>query len=90
MLNPSNAGMQVPMGAVGTTQPSAPNISSTTNIDPSSMKRAYAALGLPYGKQSATQTQAQILGQQNPQSQTHQQQLRPMNTLGNARFVLKF
>ncbi|XP_060748114.1 CREB binding protein b isoform X2 [Tachysurus vachellii] len=82
MLNPSNAGMQVPMGAVGSTQPSAPNISSTTNIDPSSMKRAYAALGLPYGKQSATQTQAQILGQQNPQSQTHQQQLRPMNTLG--------
>ncbi|KAK3520326.1 hypothetical protein QTP70_021365 [Hemibagrus guttatus] len=82
MLNPSNGGMQVPVGAVGTSQPSAPNISSTTNIDPSSMQRAYAALGLPYGNQSAAQTQAQVLGQQNPQTQKHQQQLRPMNTLG--------
>ncbi|XP_058266335.1 CREB binding protein b isoform X2 [Hemibagrus wyckioides] len=82
MLNPSNGGMQVPVGAVGTSQPSAPNISSTTNIDPSSMQRAYAALGLPYGNQSAAQTQPQVLGQQNPQTQTHQQQLRPMNNLG--------
>ncbi|MCJ8739495.1 hypothetical protein PDJAM_G00047830 [Pangasius djambal] len=82
MSNPTNAGMQASMGTVGTSQPSAPNISNTTNIDPSSMQRAYAALGLPYGNQSATQTQAQVLGHQTLQTQPLQQQLRPMNTLG--------
>lgn len=85
MLNPTNAGLQVPVGisTMGPSQPSA-QISNTTNIDPSSMKRAYAALGLPYGNHSATQTQAQVLGQQTPQTQPHQQPLRPMNSLGNA------
>lgn len=85
VLNPTNAGMQAPLGTVGTSQTSAPNISSTTNIDPSSMQRAYAALGLPYGNQSPTQMQAQIMGQQIPVTQPHQQQLRPTssNSLGN-------
>ncbi|KAI5628801.1 CREB-binding protein isoform X2 [Silurus asotus] len=82
MLNPTNAAMQAPMGAVGTSKPTAPNISSTTNIDPSSMQRAYAALGLPYGNQCATQTPAQVLGQQPAQTQPHQQQLRTINSLG--------
>uniref|UniRef100_A0AAQ5ZVZ8 histone acetyltransferase n=1 Tax=Amphiprion ocellaris TaxID=80972 RepID=A0AAQ5ZVZ8_AMPOC len=55
--------------------------SATTHIDPSSMQRAYAALGLPYGKQSTAQVQGQGPAQQNPQGPQHQQ-LRTMNQLG--------
>ncbi|XP_062840923.1 CREB binding protein b isoform X2 [Trichomycterus rosablanca] len=80
MLNPTNTGIQTPMGTVGNTQPTAPSINSATHIDPSSMQRAYEALGLPYGNQSASQTQG--LGQQTSQNQSIQQQLRTMNSLG--------
>lgn len=78
MLSSPNTGMQAPLGPVGTSQPAAPAISSGTHIDPSSMQRAYAALGLPYGNQPAPQTQ--VTGQQ--PAQTQQQQMRSMTALG--------
>ncbi|XP_026065853.1 CREB-binding protein-like isoform X2 [Carassius auratus] len=78
MLSSPNTGMQAPLGPVGTSQPAAPAMSSGTHIDPSSMQRAYAALGLPYGNQPAPQTQ--VPGQQ--PTQTQQQQMRSMSALG--------
>uniref|UniRef100_W5M4A1 histone acetyltransferase n=1 Tax=Lepisosteus oculatus TaxID=7918 RepID=W5M4A1_LEPOC len=81
MLSSPSAGLQNSIGTVGTGQQTTPTINSTTPIDPSSMQRAYAALGLPYGNQPPTQTQPQVPGQQTAQTQPHQQ-MRPMNTLG--------
>uniref|UniRef100_A0A673JJ29 histone acetyltransferase n=1 Tax=Sinocyclocheilus rhinocerous TaxID=307959 RepID=A0A673JJ29_9TELE len=72
MLSPPNVGLQSPIGTVGTGQQTAPALTSSTPIDPSSMQRAYAALGLPYSNQTPTQT---------PQTQ-HQQQMRSINALG--------
>uniref|UniRef100_A0A8C5HM22 histone acetyltransferase n=1 Tax=Gouania willdenowi TaxID=441366 RepID=A0A8C5HM22_GOUWI len=71
------------INTVGPGQPSATAINSAaTHIDPSSMQRAYAALGLPYGNQSSpAQAQGQGLAQQNAQGPQHQQ-LRGMNQLG--------
>ncbi|KAF0032697.1 hypothetical protein F2P81_014987, partial [Scophthalmus maximus] len=78
MLSSPGAGLQKAISAVGAGQPSATAINSAaTHIDPSSMQRAYAALGLPYGNQSPAQVQGP--GQQNPQGH---QQLRNMNPLG--------
>ncbi|XP_077412270.1 CREB binding protein b isoform X2 [Vanacampus margaritifer] len=80
MLGSPGASLQNAISTVGTGQPSAPTINSTaTHIDPSSMQRAYAALGLPYGNQSPAQNQGQGPAQQNPQGH---QQLRNMNALG--------
>lgn len=76
MLSSPNTGMQAALGPVGTSQTATPAISSGTHIDPSSMQRAYAALGLPYGNQPAAQTQ--VAGQQ----PTQQQQMRSMPALG--------
>uniref|UniRef100_A0A667Z649 histone acetyltransferase n=1 Tax=Myripristis murdjan TaxID=586833 RepID=A0A667Z649_9TELE len=70
---------KVPVGlstTVGPGQSTAPAINSAaTHIDPSSMQRAYAALGLPYGNQSPAQGQNQGQGptQQNTQGPQHQQ-----------------
>ncbi|TRY97269.1 hypothetical protein DNTS_020570 [Danionella cerebrum] len=77
MLSSPNAGMQAPMVPVGTSQPTAPAINTGTHIDPSSMQRAYAALGLPYGNQPGAP--AQVPGQQPTQGQ---QQMRSMAALG--------
>lgn len=82
MLGSPGAGLQNAISAVGPGQPSATAINSAaTHIDPSSMQRAYAALGLPYGNQSPAQVQGQGPGQQNPQGLQHQQ-LQNMNPLG--------
>lgn len=79
MLGSPGAGLQNTINTVGPGQSSATAINSAaTHIDPSSMQRAYAALGLPYGNQSPAQVQGQGPGQQNPQHQ----QLRNMNSLG--------
>ncbi|XP_067353867.1 CREB-binding protein isoform X2 [Channa argus] len=90
MLSSPNAGLQNPMSSVGVGQPSAPTINTSAPIDPSSMQRAYAALGLPYSSQAAGQTQTQqapgqTSGAQNTQAQQQQlsQQMRPINALGN-------
>uniref|UniRef100_A0A7N8XP71 histone acetyltransferase n=1 Tax=Mastacembelus armatus TaxID=205130 RepID=A0A7N8XP71_9TELE len=79
MLNSPGTGLQNTISTVGPGQPSATAINSAaTHIDPSSMQRAYAALGLPYGNQSPAQVQGPA--QQNPQGPQHQQ-LRSMNPL---------
>ncbi|XP_041640208.1 histone acetyltransferase p300 isoform X4 [Cheilinus undulatus] len=93
MLSSPNAGLQNPMSSVGVGQPSAPTINTSAPIDPSSMQRAYAALGLPYSSQATGQAQAQqaagpgqTAGAQNAQAQQQQQlpqQMRPINALGN-------
>lgn len=89
MLGSPGANLQSAISTVGAGQPSATAINSAaTHIDPSSMQRAYAALGLPYGNQSPSQVQGQNQGsaQQNPQGAQHQQ-LRNMNPLGTAKNV---
>ncbi|KAM6904880.1 CREB binding protein b isoform 2-T2 [Xenentodon cancila] len=79
MLSSPGAGLQNAINTVGPGQSSATAINSApTHIDPSSMQRAYAALGLPYGNQSSAQVQGQGSAQQNAQHQ----QLRNMNPLG--------
>uniref|UniRef100_A0A671WF85 histone acetyltransferase n=1 Tax=Sparus aurata TaxID=8175 RepID=A0A671WF85_SPAAU len=92
-LSSPNTGLQNPMSSVGVGQPSAPTINTSTPIDPSSMQRAYAALGLPYSSQATGQAQtqqasgpAQTAGAQNAQAQQQQQlpqQMRSINALGN-------
>ncbi|XP_054851463.1 CREB-binding protein isoform X2 [Eublepharis macularius] len=67
--------------ASGASQPTTPSLSNPNPIDPSSMQRAYAALGLPYGNQPQTPLQPQVQGQQTAQPQTHQQ-MRTINALG--------
>lgn len=85
MLGSPGAGLQNAISTVGPGQPSATAINSAaTHIDPSSMQRAYAALGLPYGNQSPAQVQGQGPAQQNPQHQ----QLRNMNPLGTEQMRL--
>lgn len=80
MLGSPGAGLHNPINTVGPGQPTPTAISSAaTHIDPSSMQRAYAALGLPYGNQSPAQVQGQGLGQQKLQVP---QQLQNMNPLG--------
>lgn len=87
MLSSPGAALQNAISTVGPGQPSATAINSApTHIDPSSMQRAYAALGLPYGNQSPAQVQGQGPAQQNPQGH---QQLRNINTLGIKSKALK-
>uniref|UniRef100_A0A672HXX2 histone acetyltransferase n=1 Tax=Salarias fasciatus TaxID=181472 RepID=A0A672HXX2_SALFA len=89
MLSSPNAALQNPMSSVGVGQPSAPTINTSAPIDPSSMQRAYAALGLPYSSQATGQAQTQqaqgpgqAAGAQNAQAQQQQlqQQMRPLNS----------
>uniref|UniRef100_A0A671Y8Q0 histone acetyltransferase n=1 Tax=Sparus aurata TaxID=8175 RepID=A0A671Y8Q0_SPAAU len=85
MLGSPGASLQNAISTVGSGQPSATAISSAaTHIDPSSMQRAYAALGLPYGNQSPAQVQGQGPAQQSAQHT----QLRNMNPLGTIKIRL--
>ncbi|XP_025032115.1 CREB-binding protein-like [Python bivittatus] len=67
--------------ASGTGQPITPSLTNPNPIDPSSMQRAYAALGLPYGNQPQAPLQPQVPGQQPTPPQTHQQ-MRTISALG--------
>lgn len=67
--------------ASGTGQPLTPSLTNPNPIDPSSMQRAYAALGLPYGNQPQAPLQPQVPGQQPTPPQTHQQ-MRTISALG--------
>ena len=89
MLSSPGAGLASSLGSVGVSQPSTNTAinNAAGHIDPSSMQRAYAALGLPYSSQTPGQTQAQGAGQTaaatNAQTQqTLPQQLRPINAIG--------
>lgn len=75
-----NAALQNTIGPVGSGQNTAPALNAPAPIDPSSMQRAYAALGLPYSNQSPAQTHTPPA---QPAQTQHQQQMRPMNALGN-------
>ncbi|XP_051550123.1 CREB-binding protein-like isoform X2 [Myxocyprinus asiaticus] len=94
MLSSPSASLQTSIGSVGTGQQTAPTLNSSTPIDPSSMQRAYAALGLPYSNQTPTQAQspAQTQGPGQPTAQTpqtqHQQQMRSLNALGGSQMNL--
>ncbi|KAM4631752.1 CREB-binding protein [Discoglossus pictus] len=79
-LGSPSSGVQNPIGTVGGGQPTTPSLSSPNPIDASSMQRAYAALGLPYGNQS------QVPGQQPTQTQVHQ--IRNINALGGNQMSL--
>uniref|UniRef100_A0A8C3V2U3 histone acetyltransferase n=1 Tax=Catharus ustulatus TaxID=91951 RepID=A0A8C3V2U3_CATUS len=82
LLGSPAGGIQNSIGSVGTGQQNTPSLSNPNPIDPSSMQRAYAALGLPYGNQPQTQLQPQVQGQQPAQPQAHQQ-MRTINALGS-------
>ncbi|XP_063791095.1 CREB-binding protein isoform X2 [Pseudophryne corroboree] len=80
LLGSPSSGVQNSIGTVGGSQQTAPSLSSPNPIDPSSMQRAYAALGLPYGNQS------QVSGQQPAQTQVHQ--IRGINALSGNQITL--
>ncbi|ERE85369.1 histone acetyltransferase [Cricetulus griseus] len=68
--------------SLGVGQQSAPSLSTVSQIDPSSIERAYAALGLPYQvNQIPPQPQVQAKNQQNQQSGQSPQGMRPMNNM---------
>lgn len=93
MLSSPNTSLQNPMSTGGVGQSSAPTINTSTPIDPSSMQRAYAALGLPYGSQATGQAQSQQAsgpgpptGAPNVQAQQQlPQQMRSINALGKVK-----
>uniref|UniRef100_A0A4W5K687 histone acetyltransferase n=1 Tax=Hucho hucho TaxID=62062 RepID=A0A4W5K687_9TELE len=82
LLSSPNAALQNSLASVVSGPPSAPSLSTPTPIDPSSMQRAYAALGLPYSNQTPTPGQTPPGGQNATQGQ-HPQLMRPINALGN-------
>ena len=68
--------------SLGVGQQSTPSLSTVSQIDPSSIERAYAALGLPYQvNQMPTQPQVQAKNQQNQQSGQSPQGMRPMSNM---------
>lgn len=84
ILGSPASGIQNTIGSVGAGQQNATSLSNPNPIDPSSMQRAYAALGLPYMNQPQTQLQPQVPGQQPAQPPAHQQ-MRTLNALGKSR-----
>lgn len=71
-------GMSGPLGgSLPGGQPSAPNLNPPSQIDPSSIERAYAALGLTYqGNQASSQNQQT--------SVTAQPGMRSLNIIGGS------
>lgn len=86
ILGSPASGIQNTIGSVGAGQQNATSLSNPNPIDPSSMQRAYAALGLPYMNQPQTQLQPQVPGQQPAQPPAHQQ-MRTLNALGKSRSI---
>ncbi|KAF7204814.1 histone acetyltransferase p300 isoform X1 [Nothobranchius furzeri] len=76
LLGGGGAGLGSSLSAVPGSQPSAPNIHPPSQIDPSSIERAYAALGLTYqGNQIQTQTAQPNMSNQG------QAGMRPLNPM---------
>lgn len=77
LLGGAAAGLGSSLGAIPGSQSSAPNLNPPSQIDPSSIERAYAALGLTYqGNQIQTQTAQPNIPNQG------QAGMRPLNPLG--------
>ncbi|KAM4716312.1 histone acetyltransferase p300 isoform 2-T2 [Anableps anableps] len=76
LLSGAGSGLGSSLGSVPGGQPSAPNINPPSQIDPSSIERAYAALGLTYQGN-------QIQGQTGPPNMPNQGQagMRPLNPM---------
>lgn len=71
--------------SLGVGQQSTPSLSTVSQIDPSSIERAYAALGLPYQvNQMPTQPQVQAKNPQNQQSGQSPQGMRPMSNMSKS------
>ncbi|XP_032357880.1 histone acetyltransferase p300 isoform X7 [Etheostoma spectabile] len=80
LLGAAAAGLGSSLGAVPGGQPSAPNLNPPSQIDPSSIERAYAALGLTYqGNQIQVQTAQSNMSNQGLQGQAG---MRPLNPMG--------
>ncbi|XP_024140259.1 histone acetyltransferase p300 isoform X2 [Oryzias melastigma] len=74
LLGAAAAGLGSSLGAVPGAQPSTPNLNPPSQIDPSSIERAYAALGLTYqGNQIQTQSSQPNQGPAG---------MRPLNPIG--------
>ncbi|KAK7940381.1 hypothetical protein WMY93_003707 [Mugilogobius chulae] len=89
LLNSPGAGLQNAVNTVGPGQPNSTAINSTsTHMDPSSMQKAFDALGLTYGSQPPAQVQGQnqAQGSHNPQAPQHHNinsiGANPMNKMG--------
>lgn len=83
LLGAAAAGLGSSLGAVPGGQPSAPNLNPPSQIDPSSIERAYAALGLTYqGNQIQVQTAQPNMSNQGLQGQAGMRPLNPMGELG--------
>ncbi|XP_061666260.1 histone acetyltransferase p300 isoform X2 [Syngnathoides biaculeatus] len=80
LLGGAAAGLGSSLGSVPGSQPSAPNLNPPSQIDPSSIERAYAALGLTYqGNQIQGQPSQPNMANQALQGQAG---MRPMNPMG--------
>lgn len=82
LLGGAGAGLGSSLGAVPGGQPSTPNLNPPSQIDPSSIERAYAALGLTYqGNQIQAQTAQPNMPNQGLQGQAGMRPLNPMGEL---------
>lgn len=81
LLGAASAGLGSSLGTVPGGQPSAPSLNPPSQIDPSSIERAYAALGLTY---QGNQIQAQTA--QPNMSNQGQSGMRPLNPMGKLSF----
>ncbi|KAM9424539.1 histone acetyltransferase p300 [Pholidichthys leucotaenia] len=80
LLSGTGAGLGSSLGTVPGSQPSASNLNPPSQIDPSSIERAYAALGLTYqGNQIQAQTAQPNIPNQGLQGQAG---MRPLNPMG--------
>ncbi|XP_060705627.1 histone acetyltransferase p300-like [Hemiscyllium ocellatum] len=82
LLTGAAVGLGNSLGSVGVGQQNTPSLNTTSQIDPSSIERAYAALGLTY-QGNQMQPQPQVQNQQSSQASQGHQSLRPMNAMGS-------
>lgn len=87
LLGGAAANLGGSLGAVPGGQPTAPSLNPPSQIDPSSIERAYAALGLTYqGNQIQTQTPQPNMSNQALQGQAG---MRPMNPMSKTWFLFR-
>lgn len=80
VLGGATASLGSSLGAVPGGQPSAPSLNPPSQIDPSSIERAYAALGLTY-QGNQIQTTQPSMPNQGLQGQAGMRSLNPMGKL---------
>lgn len=82
LLSAAAAGLSSSLGSVPGSQASAPNLNPPSQIDPSSIERAYAALGLTYqGNQIQGQHSQPNMPNQALQGQPGMRAMNPMGKL---------